>query len=244
MFSHPSVAQIKKEKKLRKGRKDGDVYAQTFGRFSGANPGTIRGNGNNNATTVTPNRTTRSPGKGTLACGIDTLSANREQQGPGVSTQSLAQWVRAVKPQQLAAVPPRNPRIHGRRMNSLGSLGNISEAGSRWENHGRLDSCAASAWGEVETSARDEVVHISDVESSAQCDDEDGSIGSSVGTALRSHGRGRSRSSGGLSRNEWNGLEHTLEFERSHALGMTASSTFFNHLEVSQWEEDGDGAAN
>ncbi len=231
------LAQMKMEKKLRKGRKDGDFYAHGFGSFSGMNLGTVRGNCTITAPQAMPyHRSTPSPGNRALACGINEVSA----QSPVASMQSLAQWVRAVKNasgsqihQQQAGLPPKKNHPDGdRRLNSLGSVGMISEAGSRWENHGRLDSCAASAW--------DGVVHISDVESSTQCDDEVDSIGSCVGTDRKLCGRGRSRSSGTLSRNEWDGLERTSDLGRSYALDTTPSTTFFYHLEAPQWENEED----
>lgn len=228
----PPFVQMKKEKKLRKGHHDGFLYTQSLGKFRGVN--LVAGR---TVSARTPNSVTPSRGISKLG------SFNQPVPDVSINTESLAQWVSAVKPrsvprdpQQAAGLPPRNPRTSGR-MSSVASVGVISEAGSRWDNRGRFDSCAASAWGEV---------HISDVESSAQGDEGDDE--SSLGEGPSLHGR--SRSSGDL-RSEWNGLGRTLDdFGRSiddlgssGEIGTTASSTFFNDLQVpdhgNDYDDDG-----
>lgn len=187
--------------------------------------------GGNRKGFVSPGRqqlNTPSPGK-TIVSGTGTIipAADQHQQSPSFNTESLARWVGTVKPVPQG-LESRIPRILGGRTNSVASVGRISEAASRWDNHGRLDSCAASAWGDV---------HISDVESSTHDNDEDDDTFS---TGTKPQLQERYRGSGGTpaSRNEWNGLDNTFGSEgrvddlgRSVDLCTTASSTFFKDLE-------------
>lgn len=231
LFFMLSLPQMAKEKKLRKGHHDGFLYAQSLGKFSGVN--VVAGRG------MSP----RTPDSLTPARGIRKLDSFNHPV-PDISTniQSLAQWVSSVKPgaiphalQQAEGLRPRNPGTHRGRMSSVASVGMISEAGSRWGNHGRLDSCAASAWGGV---------HISDVESSVHGDEGDGESSLGEGPWHQE----RSRSSGDLSRSEWNGLGQTIDdfgrsigdMERSAGVRITASSTFFNDLQVPDQGDDYD----
>lgn len=226
-----SYAQMKKEKKLRKGHQDGFVYAQSLTKFSGVNL-----MANRRMPPGTPDSLTPLPSRGISKLG----SFNQPVPDFSNNTESLAQWVSTVKPgsvpqapQQTTGLAPRNSYTQRRRMSSVGSVGMISEAGSRWDNHGRLDSVEASAWAGV---------HISDVESSAQGDEGDDE--SSLGGGSRLHGH--SRSSGDLSRSDWNGMSdtlHTLEdFGRSvrDVGGTAASSTFFADLQVPDHGDDYD----
>ncbi|CBJ25633.1 conserved unknown protein [Ectocarpus siliculosus] len=215
-------AMIKKEKKLRKARVTQGAYSTGNGMFSGVNV-LARGR---TAGGRTPNFNTPSPGLNIVA---GDAGFESDQQSPTMNTVSLARWVSAVKPgsvqppqvDQQTESPPRPPRARHGRTNSVASIGMISEAGSRWDNHGRLDSCAASAWGEV---------HVSDVESSVNEDGGNGDDESSAGTGPRFHGRDHSGRSWNLEQNEWDGLGNTLSLENSVDLGTTASSTFFDDL--------------
>ncbi|CAM9496088.1 unnamed protein product, partial [Ectocarpus fasciculatus] len=216
---------IKKEKKLRKARVIQGAYSSGNGAFSGVNV-LARGR---TAGGRTPNFNTPSPGLNIVAGDAGTQSDQSDQQSPSINTESLARWVSAVKPgsvqspqaDQQTESPPRPPRAHRGRTNSVASIGMISDAGSRWENHGRLDSCAASAWGEV---------HVSDVESSVNEDGGNGDDQSSAGTGPRVHGRDNSGRSWNLEQNEWDGLGNTMGLESSVEIGTTASSTFFDDV--------------
>ncbi|CAM9463855.1 unnamed protein product [Ectocarpus sp. 12 AP-2014] len=213
---------MKKEKRLRKARVTQGGYSSGNGTFSGVNV-LARGRTSGGRT---PNFNTPSPGLNIVAGDAGFQS---DQQSPTMNTASLARWVSAVKPgsvqppqvDQQTEPPPRPPRAHHGRANSVASIGMISEAGSRWDNHGRLDSCAASAWGEV---------YVSDVESSVNEDGGNGDDESSTGTGPRLHGRDYSVRRWNLEQNEWDGLGNTLSLENSVELGTTASSTFFDDL--------------
>ncbi|CAB1097917.1 unnamed protein product [Ectocarpus sp. CCAP 1310/34] len=215
-------AMMKKEKKLRKARVTQGGYSSGNGTFSGVNV-LARGR---TAGGRTPNFNTPSPGLNIVAGNAGFQS---DQRSPTMNTASLARWVSAVKPgsvqrpqvDQQTKSPPRPPRANHGRTNSLASIGMISEAGSRWDHHGRLDSCAASAWGEV---------HVSDVESSVNEGGGNGDDESSVGTGPRLHGRDHSGGSWNLQQNEWDGLGNTLSLQNSVDLGTTASFTFFDDL--------------
>lgn len=221
---------MKKEKKLRRGHKQGFLYAQKLGKFSGVNLMSSRGR--------SPETPESIPSRGISKLG----SFNKPIPDSSINTESLAQWVSSVKPggvpqapQQTKGLPPRNCRNQRDRTSSVASVGMISEAGSRWDNHGRFDSCTASAWGGL---------HISDVESCGHGDHGDDE--SSLGAGPRLHGR--SRSSGDLSRSEWNGLGQTSDdfgrsigtLGRSVGVGTTASSTFFNDLQVPDQDHEYD----
>lgn len=218
---------MKKEKKLRKGHHDGFVYAQTLGKFSGVN---LMVNG---MTPRTPHSLEPSP----PSRGVSKLgSFNQPIPDTSINTESLAQWVSTIKPGSIPQAPeqktgllPNTSRSKHGRMSSVPSVGMISEAGSRWNNDNPLDASAEPAWGGV---------HISDVDSSAQGDERDDE--SSLGGGPRFHGH--SRSSGDLSRSEWNGLQTLEGFGRTVGnLGETAaSSTFFDDLQVPDHGDESD----
>lgn len=124
-----SYAQMKKEKKLRKGHQDGFVYAQSLTKFRGVNL-----MANRRMPPGTPDSLTPLPSRGISKLG------SFDQPVPDFSnnTESLAQWVSTVKlgsvpqaPQQTTGLAPRNSYTQRRRMSSVGSVGMISEAGSR-----------------------------------------------------------------------------------------------------------------
>lgn len=238
---------MKNEKKLRSAHDKNDGFAHTVGNFHGVNMAA----GRHFAGKPSPNTP---PANNLLSNGAP---SDRGQQSPTIQTESLAKWVSAVKPDSvLPTAPPQEeepppPNIPTRtgRFHSVGSVGMISEAASRWDvgsrmdDHGRQDSCAASCWQQ-----RTRSCHVSDGESSVN-DEDNGDNVSFAGTGPRRHGR--SRSSGNLSHNVWNGLGQTMDlgrtdrdFERtgqdfgladtdlesSVELGTTASTTFFNDL--------------
>lgn len=209
---------MKKEKKLRKAHQDG--YARRMASSGGSVSKPFLSVGLQHLNTPSPGDTIIS---GTPGAGCD-------QRSPGINTESLARWVSAVKPGSVPqGLQSQTPRIHGERINSMASVGMVSEAGPGWNNHGRLDSCAASAWGSV---------HISDVESSAHDNDEDDDL---FVEAKQHRLYERSRSGGtSASLDEWNvpgnmyGSGHSSSIGnlgRTGDLGTTASSTFFNDLE-------------
>ncbi|CAM9347729.1 unnamed protein product, partial [Scytosiphon promiscuus] len=207
---------MKKEKKLRKAHQVG--YAR-----STADP---RGGTKKNFPSADWHHLNTPLSGNTIISGAP--GAGQGQQSPSINTESLARWVSAVKPSTaLQAREPQKELVQGGRKYSVASDGMISEAGSGWDHHGRLDSCAASAWGGV---------HISDVESSAHGNDEDDDVDFTGGNPQLHERSGSVETS--ASRDEWNvpgkkfeSLRSIGNLDLSGDLGTTASSTFFNELE-------------
>ncbi|CAM9106632.1 unnamed protein product, partial [Laminaria digitata] len=228
---------VKAEKNIRQSRAGVNILnfgVTEGGRFSGVNLArSSRFNGATREFNTPPLGTPRKKHAGGPSA---VLSAKRdevatpERYPPDVGTGALYRWVSSKRPESfLAGTPPgsnsprpRTPPSSNSPRPQLGRGGSVGlgggspyRAGPNWQ-HGRLDSCAASGWGDAPVSE------------SACSPKSDISMGSDCGKEARAHWL--AQSSRILQGSEWDGLGNTGGSMRSNNdfNETTGSSIFFN----------------
>ena len=218
-------AQVKAEKRLRQSRAGHSIlnFGTTGGtRYSGVN--FVRSSRFAGATREFNTPPPSSPrknhvGRSAILSAKPGEVATQLRQNPDAGVGALERWVSTKKPDALVSgTPPgsSSPRPQVARGSPAGFRGVVQRAGPNWQ-HARLDSCAASRWGDPPENE------------SMLSPRSDISMGSDCGKESRAHWL--AQSSRILHGSEWNGLGNTAGSLRSnHDFNDTAGSSMFYGL--------------
>lgn len=221
-----SVLQVKAEKRLRQSRAGHNVL--NFGTTGGARYSGVNFARSSRFASATREFTTPPPssprknhvGRSTVLSVRAGEVATQQRQTPDAGIGALERWVSTKKPGAFVyGTPPAgssSPQPQSARGTPVGFRGIVQRAGPNWQ-HARLDSCAASRWGDPPANE------------AMQSPRSDISMGSDCGKESRAHWL--AQSSRMLHGSEWNGLGNTGGSLRSnHDFNDTAGSSMFYGL--------------